>query len=96
VTDLRKAARGRECLIRLPTVCNHNPETVVLCHVRLAGITGAGQKAPDILGAYGCSDCHAECDRRTQLLATEDVRRWFYEGVLRTIALLANERVLKW
>lgn len=36
MANLRKEARGRECQIRIPGVCNGNPETVVLTHYRLA------------------------------------------------------------
>ncbi|ECK2143415.1 DUF1364 domain-containing protein, partial [Salmonella enterica subsp. enterica serovar Enteritidis] len=32
MADLRKAARGRECQVRIPGYCNHNPETTVLAH----------------------------------------------------------------
>jgi hypothetical protein len=42
--NLRKAARGRGCMIRLPGICNHNSETTVLAHVRLAGVSGMGIK----------------------------------------------------
>lgn len=34
-TKLTKAARGRECQVRIPGVCNGNPETTVLAHYRL-------------------------------------------------------------
>ena len=36
MADLRKAARGRECQVRIPGVCNGNSETSVLAHIRLA------------------------------------------------------------
>lgn len=36
MADLRKAARGRECQVRIPGVCNGNPETTILAHIRLA------------------------------------------------------------
>ncbi|EER1376654.1 DUF1364 domain-containing protein, partial [Escherichia coli] len=29
MADLRKAARSRECQVRIPGVCNGNPETSV-------------------------------------------------------------------
>jgi hypothetical protein len=64
MTDLRKEAQGRECQVRLDTVCNFNSETTVLAHLRQAGITGGAQKAPDFLGAWACSECHAEVDLR--------------------------------
>lgn len=40
--NLRKTARGRECQLRVPGVCNFNPETTVLAHYRLAGTCGTG------------------------------------------------------
>ncbi|MCX8621624.1 MULTISPECIES: nuclease domain-containing protein, partial [unclassified Gilliamella] len=36
MSKLTKEAKGRECQVRLPC-CNHNPETTVLAHYRLAG-----------------------------------------------------------
>ena len=50
--------------MRLHGVCNHNSETVVLAHYRLAGVSGMGMKSPDILGAWACSACHDAIDRR--------------------------------
>lgn len=46
MADLRKAARGRECQVRIPGVCNGNPETSVLAHIRLTGLCGTGTKLP--------------------------------------------------
>lgn len=95
--NLRDAARGRECQVRLPGVCNFNAETTVLAHARLAGITGAGQKAPDVIGAHACSACHDAIDRRAHTdLERDFVRLHFYEGILRTLDLLAREGLLKW
>ncbi|WP_157795538.1 nuclease domain-containing protein, partial [Escherichia coli] len=36
MVNLRKAAKGQICQIRIPGYCNHNPETSVLAHYRLA------------------------------------------------------------
>lgn len=33
MSKLRESARGQDCLVRLPGVCNRNPETVVLAQV---------------------------------------------------------------
>ncbi|EIZ8685769.1 DUF1364 family protein, partial [Shigella sonnei] len=30
MVDLRKAARGQMCTVRIPGYCNHDPETSVL------------------------------------------------------------------
>lgn len=94
--NLRDAARGRECQVRLPGVCNFNAETTVLAHARLAGITGAGQKAPDVIGAHACSACHDEIDRRTRVLEADFVRLAFYEGILRTLNALVRENLVRW
>lgn len=94
--NLRDTARGRECQVRLPGICNFNSETTVLAHARLAGVTGVGQKAPDVCGAHACSACHDEIDRRTQVLERDFVLLAFYEGIVRTLALLAREGSLKW
>ncbi|HGN0358339.1 TPA: nuclease domain-containing protein, partial [Proteus mirabilis] len=52
MANLRKEARGRECQIRIPGVCNGNSETVVLAHYRMSGICGTGIKPNDIFGAW--------------------------------------------
>lgn len=97
MSDLRKLARGRQCTVRLPDICNGNPETVVLAHLRLPGISGMGFKADDILGAYACSACHDAIDRRSHMDLDRDyVRLAHLEGVARTIAALVKEGVVKW
>ncbi len=72
--------------------CNGNSETVVLAHVRLQGISGMGLKSPDLLAAYSCSHCHAYVDTHHDA-ATKAA---FYEGVLRTQAILIKEGVISW
>lgn len=81
--DLRKLARGKPCMVRLPC-CNGDPETTVLAHYRLSGTCGAGMKPDDLQAAWACSACHDECDRRTRKLGTDFVRLAHAEGVFRT------------
>ncbi|AOF54256.1 Phage protein [Pasteurellaceae bacterium NI1060] len=57
----------------------------------MAGITGVGQKATDILGAWACSSCHDEIDRRTRCCDLDEVKQAHADGVFRTIANLVNE-----
>ena len=95
--NLRSYAQGRSCLVRMPGVCNGVRETTVLAHARLAGITGVGQKAPDVIGAHACSACHDVIDGRTKSeYAREEVLTMFYEGILRTLDLLCRDGVLRW
>lgn len=65
MTDLRKLAKGQECKVRLPGICNFNDETTVLAHIRL-GYFGIGKKPSDWCGVHACSACHDELDRRTR------------------------------
>ena len=93
--NLRKQAKGRGCMVRIPEVCDHNSETVVLAHVRLTGVSGMGMKAPDILGAWACSSCHDAIDRRAHTDLDRDyVRLLHLEGMARTIAQLEKEGLL--
>ena len=93
--NLRKEARGRGCMVRIPDVCNHNSETVVLAHYRLAGVSGIGMKSPDILGAWACSSCHDAIDRRAHTDLDRDyVRLLHLEGMARTLAQLNREGLL--
>ena len=99
--NLRKLAKGEPCLVRFPGLCSFNPETTVLAHIRMHGLSGMAFKCPDILGAYACNVCHDIYDgRRGNHIVTlpdwarEDMEGWmrrlyvehtFYEGVHRTI-----------
>ena len=71
-------------MIRLPFVCNHNPETTVLAHYRMKG-DGMGRKPPDSRGAFACSACHDAVDSRVIVPYTRDEMRIAHaEGVFRT------------
>lgn len=84
-------------MIRVPTVCNGNPDTTVLCHIRMIGLSGTGIKAPDVLATFGCSDCHAVCDGQRKSAYTDDERRlMLLEGMARTQYWLIKHEHLKW
>jgi len=90
MANLKKLARGQECQVRIPGVCNFNSETTVLAHIRMPGITGTGMKAPDLLGAWCCSACHQATE------SNPSVRGDFLEGVARTQNKLIEMGVVKW
>ena len=90
-------ARGQECQIRLPGVCNENPETVVACHIRQYEFgAGIGIKPDDCCVAYCCSSCHDQLDGRT---ATKFKADWisgqFYKASIRTMRILFRDGVVK-
>jgi hypothetical protein len=60
---LLDSARGEDCTMEIPGVCNHDSETVVFAHSNLSEDgKGIGQKADDCFGAYACSACHTWLD----------------------------------
>lgn len=68
MTPIRKSAKGEECTMMIPGVCNRDPATVVLAHSNeLAAGKGMGLKAPDIEACYSCSCCHDVLDGRRPL-----------------------------
>jgi hypothetical protein len=92
MSKISESARGEMCLVRIPGVCNHNPETVVLAH---ANGFGMGMKAPDSESAYCCSDCHDVIDGRVHTGWDEnDLDLMFFEGQRRTRLILIKKGLL--
>lgn len=90
--NLRDQARGRVCTIRIPGICNHDPETSVLAHYRLAGTCGTGCKPDDMQGAIGCNCCHDAIDGRIKTSYSRDELRLMHaEGVFRTQEIWREE-----
>ena len=87
------------CQIRIPGVCNHNPETVCWAHGNgSAAGKGLGMKAPDLIGAYACSDCHDAYDRRRPTpegMTREQVELAFADGVFRSLRMLLDKGLVK-
>lgn len=97
LVDLRKAAAGQPCYVRLPEACNGNPETTVLAHLRVIGVSGMGLKSPDPLACPACSGCHDAVDRRSHMDLDRDyVVKAHMEGVMRWQAKLIDMEVLRW
>lgn len=95
---IREAARGQECQVRIPTICNFNNSTTILAH-RPGGTMG--RKTPDYHGAFCCSACHDVIDGRSQnypngtQIDIMTVRVWFLEGVFRTQEILRGMGLIK-
>ena len=76
----------------MPGICNGNPETEVLAHYRLIGLSGMGMKSPNEIASFACSACHDAIDRRAHTdLERDYVRLAHAEGVFRTQAILIAE-----
>ena len=62
MSKIRKSAQGESCSVRIPMICNGNPETTILAHHSGGGM---GMKSSDWNeSAYCCSSCHDALDGR--------------------------------
>jgi hypothetical protein len=100
VSKITESARLEECQIRLAGICNRNPETTVWCHANgSAAGKGIGMKSHDLLGAYGCSDCHDAYDRRNLGSANrrhnrEHIELAFWQGHARSVLILVEKGIV--
>lgn len=88
MANLRKEARGRECQIRLPGICNFDPATSVLAHLNGAGM---GMKHNDIHASIACSECHDAVDRRKHRLKRDYLELAHLQGMVRTQQIWIKE-----
>ncbi len=93
MSKIRKSARGEACQIRIPSVCNGNPETTVFCHL---GGAGMALKSSDLHGAYGCSSCHSAVDGHIKTgFSRDELKLMFYDGLARTQTIMLNKGLIK-
>lgn len=92
MSKLTESARGRECQIRIPDICNRDDSTTVLCHL---GGAGMGMKHDDRHAAFGCSDCHNAVDGRIKTDYPNTLLKLFHlEGVIRTQKIWIKEGLM--
>ena len=91
-------AKHERCQIRVPGICSHDPEKTVPCHIRMVGISGMGKRAPPILVAWGCYDCHEVCDGRRMVdgISKQQAELYLLQGMARTIYELNRRGHLKY
>jgi ferredoxin len=87
---LRSFAQGKPCMVRIAGVCNHDPETTVLAHIRRGGVAGMGQKPPDTCGVWACSSCHDAIDKRDGKCSDSDL----LEAMCRQLAFYDKHEIL--
>lgn len=94
MTKIRKSAKGEDCTIRLPGVCNFDPETTVLAHAPHHR-KGIGNKAPDYWSAYSCSSCHLALDNRAHpIWQAENYYLAWFQGIRETQDKLMEKGLL--
>ena len=90
---IRESARGESCTLRLPC-CNHNPETVVFCHIN-DGSKGMGRKPDDLSGVYACSSCHDMIDgRRPMTIDWQELPQILFRALIETQRRLHAKEIL--
>lgn len=92
-SKIRKSAKGKMCLVRLPGICTYNQEETIHAHQNGAGVA---IKHNDILGARCCAACHREADKlpkSNHVGNIEDAKKllYFYEAIFRTQLELIDE-----
>jgi len=94
--NLRKHARGQPCRVRLIGVCNGNPETTVLAHLK-NGWYGS-LKPPDIIAVHACSACHDAIDGRShpEGLSRELIDLAAYRGLCEMLDYYTKEGIITW
>lgn len=96
MSQITRLAQGQQCQVRLPGVCNGNPETVVLAHYRMPGLCGIGLKPRDYIGAFACSACHDAIDGRIKVpgMSRLEIRHAHLEGMCRTLIIIDDAGLL--
>ncbi len=96
MSKITKSAKGEECQIRIPLVCNFDNSTTVFCHINGGG---GGMKQPDTEGAYGCSKCHDTVDFRVSppdmsRAYIDSTKLYHHEGAMRTRKILIDKGLI--
>lgn len=90
---LRDSARGQECQIRIPGICNHDNETVVLAHLNGGGMS---TKHSDLFASFACSSCHDAIDGRIQTkYFNDELDLMLLQGMVRTQQIWLDEGLVK-
>lgn len=99
MSKITESARGEECTIRIPGVCNYDPATTVWAHSnRGSDGKGMGLKSKDENGAYACWACHATYDRqkkRPANISLEQVEEMFSIAMRVSRLILARKGLVK-
>jgi hypothetical protein len=96
---IRDSARGEECTVNIPGVCNYDPQTVVWAHSNQSTHgKGMGLKAHDEFGCYACAACHAWLDHgwaSDKNISQEYIEKIFHSAMIRSRNILIRKKLLK-
>ncbi|MDT4321247.1 nuclease domain-containing protein [Klebsiella aerogenes] len=99
MADLRKAARGRECTVRIPGLLQWTKTQKPVCWRITDNGSGCGTacKPDDTQAAIACNCCHDLIDgrKKTTDYTYDELRLMQSEGVMRTLAIWKKEGMVK-
>ena len=83
-------------MVRIPHVCNHDPSTTVLAHIRRGA--GISRKPPDVIGVWACHSCHDAIDRRNNFggYTVTEIDSYILDALCRQLDKYVSEGILKW
>ncbi|WP_067097900.1 DUF1364 domain-containing protein [Marinomonas atlantica] len=90
---IRNSARGQDCALRIPGVCNFNPETTVLAHV--GRNRGMSIKCHDTFAVYACDSCHMAIDGHSMTMDRGTKAQYVLDAVEETQAKLLEQGLIK-
>lgn len=74
------------CMLEIAGVCQWPSAGNMLCHIRVAGEVGGGQKPDDTMATFGCMACHVVFDGNgTKGLSETDWNFYALRGMARTL-----------
>lgn len=92
---VRDSAKGAECSLRLPSICQGGTETTVWAHLNGSAFgKGAGVKAHDIFGFPACLSCHTAYDLHTHGLPDGEIYRYLLEAVCESYLRLVQRGIV--
>ena len=93
---IRDSAKGEDCTLNIPSVCNYDPETTVLCHFTLHD-GGSARLNGELSSGYGCVRCHNVIDRREYLdsQSATDLEFYMRRSMVRTLDRLFEKGLLE-
>ena len=96
MSKITEFAEGKDCTVRIPGICNHNPETSVWAHLNsIRWGAGRGIKSKDVCGLIACSACHDIIDHRYQSgYSKAEILVFAYEGHMESLVLLIEAGIL--
>jgi len=91
---ITRFANGRDCTVRLPSVCSFDPSKTMMAHPPI-GNGGMATKASDIECAIACHECHQRIDRVIRDVPWVEVLECWIRGSSETRALLVEAGIVE-